>query len=51
MGRNHQSGVAFVVLVIDVYKGTAVKPVNNAHVTFAASHHQAILLVTVEGKD
>lgn len=51
LGCNHQSGVAFIVLVIYVYKGTAVKPIYNVHETFAASHHQAILLVIVSGKD
>lgn len=51
LGCNHQSSVAFIVLVIYVYKGTVMKPVYNVHETFAASQHQAILLVILNGKD
>lgn len=47
LGCNHHSSVAFVVLVVYVYKGTGLKPVYDVHKAFAASHHQAILLKTV----
>lgn len=41
---DHQSSVAFIVLVIYVYEGAAVKPVHNVDEAFAARHHQAVLL-------
>lgn len=47
LGCNHQSRVAFIVLLIDVYEGASVKPMYDVHKAFAARRHQAILLVAV----
>ena len=44
MGCDHQSSVAFVVLLIYVYIGTGVESIHDINETFAASQHQAILL-------
>lgn len=44
LGRDHQSSVAFIVLMVNVYEGAAVKAVHNVDEAFAARYHQAILL-------